>query len=161
MTAVNAFIACGSNIDPRANLPRAMARLDGVVERLRTSPTYLTSPWGIAEQPPYLNLVVGVRTAAAPHALLGDLKAIERALGRTRTVRYGPRPIDLDILLYDGLVVDDPGLTIPHPGLTERDFMLVPLLDIAPDLTHPVDGEPLATRRHRLRYRQIVSRVLR
>lgn len=160
MTSGNAFIACGSNIDPRANLPRALARLDGVVERLRTSPTYLTRPWGIAEQQPYLNLVVGIRTAAGPYALLDQLKAIERSLGRTRGVRYGPRPIDLDILLYDDLVVDDPRLTIPHPGLAERDFMLVPLLDIAPHLTHPADGAPLAHRRHGIRYRQIVCRVL-
>ena len=160
MTLGTAFIACGSNIDPSANLPRALARLDGLGERRSTSPTYLTRPWGIVDQPPFLNLVVGIRTESAPHALLAGLLAIQHALGRTRGVRYGPRPIDLDILLYDDLVIDDPALTIPHPGLTERDFMLVPLLDIAPDLIHPVAGVPLAACRHRLRYRQIVSRVL-
>ena len=161
MIPKTAFIACGSNIDPRPNLAGALVRLDAVAERLRTSPTYLTRPWGMVEQAPYLNLVVGVRTADAPHLLLDRLQAIERALGRTRTVRYSPRSIDLDILLYDDLVIGDERLTIPHPGLTERDFMLVPLLDIAPDLTHPADGEPLSPRRHGLKYRQIVCRVLR
>ena len=160
MGARTVFIACGSNIDPRPNLAAALARLDAVAERVRTSPTYLTRPWGMAEQAPYLNLVIGVRTEAAPHVLLGRLQAIERALGRTRTVRYGPRTIDLDILLYGDLVIGDRRLTIPHPGLTERDFMLVPLLDIAPDLIHPADGEPLSPRRHVLTYRQIVCRVL-
>ena len=160
MSVRTAFIACGSNIDPRPHLAAALARLEAVAERCRTSPTYLTRPWGVAEQEPYLNLVVGVRTDAAPHALLRRLQAIERALGRIRTVRYGPRTIDLDILLYGDLVIADRRLTVPHPGLTERDFMLVPLLDIAPDLIHPADGEPLAPRRHRLTYRQIVCRVL-
>lgn len=165
MTAVTAFIACGSNIDPRPNLARALARLGAAADLLRRSPTYLTRPWGVRDQAPFLNLVAAVRTAAAPHALLDDLQAIERALGRTRTVRHGPRTIDLDILLYGDLVIGDPGtggghrLTIPHPGLTERDFMLVPLLDIAPDLAHPADGRPLAAWRPRLRYRQIVARV--
>lgn len=158
--AATAFIACGSNVDPRPNLARALARLDAVVELLRASPTYLTRPWGVIEQAPFLNLVVAVRTAAAPHALLDRLQAIERALGRTRTaVRRGPRPIDLDILLYGDRVIDGERLTIPHPGLTERDFMLVPLLDIAPALTHPACGRPLAAWRHRLRYRQIVARA--
>lgn len=160
MSVQTAFIACGSNIDPRPNLAAALARLEAVAERCSTSPTYLTRPWGMAAQAPYLNLVVAVRTDAAPHALLGRLQAIERALGRTRTVRYGPRTIDLDILLYGRLVIGDRRLTVPHPRLTERDFMLVPLLDIAPDLIHPADGEPLAPRRHRLTYRQIVCRVL-
>ncbi len=154
-----AFIACGSNIDPRPNLGRALVQLGAAVERLRTSPTYLTRPWGVAAQAPFLNLVVAVRTAAAPHALLDRLQEIEHALGRTRTVRHGPRTIDLDVLLYGDLVIADERLTIPHPGLIERDFMLVPLLDIAPGLTHPADGRPLAARRHRLRYRQIVARV--
>ncbi len=161
MTASTVFIACGSNIDPRPNLARALVRLEAAAERLCTSPTYLTRPWGMAGQAPYLNLVVGVRTTVAPHVLLGRLQAIERALGRTRTVRHGPRTIDLDILLYGDLVIGDARLTVPHPGLTERDFMLVPLLDIAPDLTHPADGEPLSPRRHGFRYRQIVCRVLR
>lgn len=165
MTAATAFIACGSNIDPRPNLARALVRLDRVVDLLRTSPTYLTRPWGVVEQAPFLNLVVAVRTAAAPHALLDRLQAIERALGRARTaVRHGPRTIDLDVLLYGDRVIGDRAiggerLTIPHPGLIERDFMLVPLLDIAPELTHPADGRPLAAWRHRLRHRQIVARV--
>lgn len=170
MTTVTAFIACGSNIDPRPNLARALVRLGAAADLLRTSPTYLTRPWGVTDQAPFLNLVTAVRTAAGPHAFLDRLQAIERALGRTRTVRHGPRTIDLDILLYGDVVLGDPGigdpafgggrrLTIPHPGLTERDFMLIPLLDIAPDLAHPADGRPLAAWRRRLRYRQIVARV--
>ena len=164
MTPQRAFIACGSNIDPRANLARALARLDAVAERLCTSSWYRTRPWpdkqgGGVKQDPYLNLVVGVRTAAAPHALLDELQAIEAALGRRRTVRYGPRTIDLDILLYGEQMIGDDRLTVPHPGLSERDFMLIPLLEIAPELTDPRSGEPLVTRRHQVRYRTIVSRV--
>lgn len=164
MTATTAFIACGSNIDPRPNLARALVRLGAAADLVRTSPTYLTRPWGVVQQAPFLNLVAAVRTTDAPHVLLDRLQAIERALGRTRTVRHGPRTIDLDILLYGDRVIDDraaggEGLTIPHPGLTERDFMLAPLLDIAPDLTHPADGRPLAAWRHRLRFRQIVARA--
>lgn len=160
MTAATAYIACGSNIDPRPNLARALARLAGVAALGRTSPTYLTRPWGGVEQAPFLNLVVAVRTAAGPHALLDRLQAIERALGRARTaVRHGPRPIDLDILLYGDRTIAGERLTIPHPGLTERDFMLAPLLDVAPGLTHPADGRPLAAWRHRLRHRTIVARV--
>ena len=157
------FIACGSNIDPRPNLASALARLEEVFECLSISPTYLTRPWGIAKQAPYLNLVIGARTKITPHVLLGRLQEIERALGRVRSscsVRYGPRQIDLDILLYGNLVIKDSRLIVPHPGLTERDFMLIPLLDIAPDIRHPADDKPLAKRRHQLNFRQIVCRVL-
>lgn len=153
------FISCGSNIKPRANLSRALARLDAVTEQLHTSSWYRTLPWGGIKQAPYLNLVVAAHTTANPHALLEQLQAIEAALGRKRTVRYGPRTIDLDILLYGDKVIDDDQVTVPHPGLTERDFMLMPLLEIAPELIDPLSGTPLATRRHGIRYRTIVSRV--
>ena len=99
---------------------------------------YSTPPWGIIEQPEFLNQVVFGRTSLSPQDLLSFLKDIELRLGRTPSVRYGPRSIDLDILLYDDLVLDSPGLTIPHPRLNERAFVLVPLANLAPRLKHPV-----------------------
>jgi 2-amino-4-hydroxy-6-hydroxymethyldihydropteridine diphosphokinase len=94
----------------------------------------------MTDQPRFLNQVVGGETALEPAFLLSFLKSIETSMGRTETARYGPRLIDLDILSYDGRVIQSPGLTIPHPRLAERRFVLVPLAEIAPDLVHPELG---------------------
>jgi 2-amino-4-hydroxy-6-hydroxymethyldihydropteridine diphosphokinase len=107
------------------------------VEIKSASPVYETEPWGVTEQPRFLNQVVGGGTALEPTLILAFLKSIETSMGRTETVRYGPRLIDLDILFYDERVVQSSGLVIPHLRLTERRFVLVPLADIAPDLVHP------------------------
>jgi len=107
------------------------------VRVLSQSPIYRTAPWGYRDQPDFLNQVVGGVTGLEPLALLAHLKGIERALGRRTTFRYGPRVIDLDLLLYDDLVLTVPGLSIPHPHLHERAFVLVPLVDLAPELRHP------------------------
>ena len=160
MKSHRVFIACGSNIEPRTNLSSALFRLDAVTERLCTSSWYQTLPWGGVEQDPYINLVVGVRTTTTPHALLHTLHRIEAMLGRQRTVRYGPRTIDLDILLYGNKMIDDDQLTVPHPGLTERDFMLIPLLEIAPELVDPSSGKPFEAQRHKVPYNTIVSRLV-
>jgi 2-amino-4-hydroxy-6-hydroxymethyldihydropteridine diphosphokinase len=133
-----AFIALGGNVgDVRATFDSAIAILcDGPEMRLTArSSDYRTPPWGIADQPPFTNAVIAVSTTLAPHQLLSRAQACERALGRDRAQeqRWGPRPIDLDILAYDDLVLNDPTLTLPHSHLFERAFVLVPLAEIAPD----------------------------
>jgi 2-amino-4-hydroxy-6-hydroxymethyldihydropteridine diphosphokinase len=131
-------LALGANVgDTRANLDRAITLLcDGDLVRLRArSSDYQTPPWGLEQQPEFVNLCLIVETALTPAALLERIQQVERALGRDRAheVRWGPRPIDIDIIAYDDLVVDEPGLTLPHPHLFERAFVLVPLGEIAPD----------------------------
>jgi len=135
---VEAFIALGGNIgDVRSTFERAIALLcDGTLVRLTArSSDYRTPPWGITDQPPFVNAVIAVATSLSPHALLAHAQACERALGRDRgqTPRWGPRTVDLDLLAYDDLVIDDATLTLPHPRLFERAFVLVPLAEIAPD----------------------------
>ncbi len=133
-----ALLALGGNLgDVRETLDRAIAELcDGTAVRLLArSSDYRTPPWGIEDQPPFVNLCIAVETLLGPHALLDRAKAVERSLGRHRATeqRWGPRTLDIDILAYDALVLDDPDLTLPHPRLFERAFVLVPLAEIAPD----------------------------
>lgn len=97
-----------------------------------------TAPWGYEQQPDFLNQAAQTSTDLTPAELLAHLKHIEQVMGRQPGIPYGPRLIDLDILLYDDLVSDEPGLSIPHPHLAERAFVLQPLSEIAPDLIHPV-----------------------
>ncbi len=136
------YLALGSNLgDRRANLQAALNALPPAVLLRRASPVYETPPWGIANQPAFLNMAVEAETNLPPLDLLSYLKRLETQLGRVPSVRYGPRLIDIDILFYDDLVLDSPGLTIPHPRLHERAFVLVPLADLAPDLVHPRLGQ--------------------
>ncbi len=133
-----AFIALGGNIgDVRSTFDRAIAMLcDGAEVRLTArSCDYRTPPWGITEQPPFVNAVIAVTTMLTPRDLLARTQACERALGRDRTTerRWGPRAIDLDLLAYDDLIVHGPDLRLPHPRLFERAFVLVPLAEVAPD----------------------------
>jgi 2-amino-4-hydroxy-6-hydroxymethyldihydropteridine diphosphokinase len=132
------FIALGGNVgDVRATFDSAIAILcDGPdVRLLARSSDYRTPPWGVADQPPFTNAVIAVSTTLAPRTLLVRAQACERALGRDRAreQRWGPRTIDLDLLAYDDVVLNDPTLTLPHPHLFERAFVLVPLAEIAPD----------------------------
>lgn len=132
------YIALGTNLGDRvANLAAARQALEPEVQVLAASPIYETPPWGVVDQPAFLNQVVHGRTRLAARPLLDLLKSLEAGLGRQPGIRYGPRLIDLDILFYGDAVVDEPGLTIPHPRLAERAFVLVPLADLAPDLRHP------------------------
>lgn len=134
----DAFIALGGNVgDVRATFDQAVAMLcDGTAVRLKArSSDYRTPPWGVTDQPPFINAVIAVATALAPHDLFARALAVERALGRDRSKerRWGPRPIDIDLLAYDDRVLTDPDLTLPHPRMFERAFVLAPLAEIAPD----------------------------
>jgi 2-amino-4-hydroxy-6-hydroxymethyldihydropteridine diphosphokinase len=133
------YLALGTNLGDRfANLQDAIAALPPAVRVLTLSPVYETPPWGLTDQPAFLNMVLQGETLLAPIELLKRLKLLETELGRLPAVRWGPRRIDMDILFYDKLILDIPGLTIPHPRLHERAFVLVPLADLAPDLVHPL-----------------------
>src|ERR1700716_3745621 len=132
-----ALVALGGNVgNVRDTLDRAIAALcDGADVRLRArSADYLTPPWGIEDQPPFVNLCIAVDTGLTPHALLARAPAVERSLGRDRAreQRWGPPPIDIDLIAYDDLALAEPDLTLPHPRLLERAFVLVPLAEIAP-----------------------------
>lgn len=133
------YIALGANLGDRiANLHEAVHRLAPSILVERRSPIYETPPWGITEQPAFLNQVVQGLTSLPPHPLLRALKLIEAEMGRPQdALRYGPRLIDLDIVFYDKLVLTTFSLTLPHPRMIERAFVLAPLADLAPDLVHP------------------------
>ena len=140
-----AYLGLGSNLgDREAHLAAALPQLAGAGRVEAISSLYETAPLYESEQPPFLNAACRLATGLAPAALLDALQAIERAVGRRPTYRYGPREVDLDILLYDDLVVDEPGLVIPHPGLAERAFALAPLAELAPGLLHPRLGRTVA-----------------
>jgi 2-amino-4-hydroxy-6-hydroxymethyldihydropteridine diphosphokinase len=133
-----AFVALGGNVgDVRATFDRAIAMLcDGAIVRLVSrSSDYRTPPWGVTDQPPFINAVIAVETSLGPHELFSRALVVERALGRDRRRerQWGPRTIDLDLIAYDDLELNDPDLTVPHFRLFERAFVLVPLAEIAPD----------------------------
>ncbi len=133
------YLALGTNLGDRlANLRAAIAALAPQACVMAESCIYETEPWGFSEQPAFLNMAVRAETDLAPADLLAFLKSLETDLGRTPTFRNGPRLIDIDILFYDDLILHTPPLVIPHPRLHERDFVLVPLADIAPDFIHSV-----------------------
>ena len=126
-----AAIGIGANLgDAHATVLAAIARLREVGQVAATSSLYRTAPWGVKDQPAFINAVAVVSTNLDPHALLGELKRIERDLGRETTYRWGPRTIDLDILTYDELHMMTVDLTIPHARLAERAFVLVPLAEL-------------------------------
>jgi GTP cyclohydrolase-4 len=143
MTESGHFVAIGlgSNLgDREGNLSRALGELRKVIHIRRISPVYETVPVGYSQQPDFLNCACVGRTGLGPHELRAALGEIERRIGRASSFPMGPRAIDLDILLYDDLVLREPELTIPHPRMAERAFVLAPLTDIAPDAVDPVTG---------------------
>jgi 2-amino-4-hydroxy-6-hydroxymethyldihydropteridine diphosphokinase len=142
-----AYIGIGSNLqDPIAQVNKAIECVRSQPDcSLKTvSKYYLNKAFGPIAQPDCINAVVQIETSLSPECLLTSLQTIEHLQGRVRDMRWGPRIIDLDLLLYGQLQLQSDKLTIPHPGLTERYFVLVPLFEIAPDLILP-DGRPLAT----------------
>lgn len=133
-----ALLALGGNLgNARATLDRAIASLcEGTDIRLTArSSDYATPPWGVDDQPSFVNLCIAVATTLAPHALLRRAQAVERTFGRDRASerRWGPRTVDIDLIAYDNVTLATPDLTLPHPRLFERAFVLVPLAEIAPD----------------------------
>ena len=134
-----AYIALGSNLgDKEANLRRALKLLiERGVEIVKTSTFISTEPYGVTDQPQFLNGVCEVRTSLEPLELLHTLLDIEQEMGRVRLRHWGERNIDLDLLLYEDVVMDTPQLKLPHPDMQNRDFVLLPLAEIAPELVHP------------------------
>jgi 2-amino-4-hydroxy-6-hydroxymethyldihydropteridine diphosphokinase len=135
--AVVAALGLGGNVgDVRDTFRRALIALRQAagLDLLAASSLYRTKPWGPVMQPPFLNMAVLARTTLSPHQLLDLCLAIERAQGRVRDIRYGPRTLDIDILAYGDLTLADETLTLPHPHLMDRAFALVPLAEIAPEL---------------------------
>ncbi len=133
----DAILALGSNIgDKVAHIDDAVRAVshDGLVRVVARSANYRTAPWGNVDQDWFVNAVMGVATELPPLALLARCQEVERQLGRARTVKWGPRVIDVDILTYGEITLATPELTLPHPHMTERAFVLRPLLDIAPGL---------------------------
>lgn len=136
-----AFIGIGSNMgNPSANCLEAMGRIEeiGDVEIMSRSSLYRSAPVGLTEQGWFVNCVIGIATSLPPLPLLKKLMAIEDVMGRVRKEKWGGRVIDLDILLYGNKIIREEGLTIPHPLMHERGFVLIPLEEIAPDIPHPI-----------------------
>ncbi len=154
MGTITAYLGLGTNLgERRKNLewaaellfrspsePLNHGRLKPVsnLQPLRSSSVYETAPWGYANQPDFLNCVLEVETGLTPEQLLNITQAVEREMGREWSVMYGPRAIDVDILFYGAIIIEQPNLQIPHPRLHQRAFVLVPLAELAPELTHPV-----------------------
>ena len=134
------YLALGSNLGDRlANLKQAIVALPPQMEVSAKSSVYETPPWGYEDQPRFLNQVIKAKTYLDPEPLLKHLKRLEIALGRKESFPNGPRLIDMDILFYDDLVLNTAALVIPHPRLHERGFVLLPLIDINPELVHPIN----------------------
>jgi 2-amino-4-hydroxy-6-hydroxymethyldihydropteridine diphosphokinase len=139
------YLSLGSNLGDRLGVLAAIQEaLPPEVEICQVSSVYQTEPWGYRDQPDFLNQVLKARTSLDPLDLLDHVKSIERSLGRQPALRFGPRTADIDILFYGDQVLHEDQLTIPHPRLRERAFVLVPLLEISPDLVVPGSGESIS-----------------
>jgi 2-amino-4-hydroxy-6-hydroxymethyldihydropteridine diphosphokinase len=139
------FLALGTNLGNREdNLREALQKLPPEVEVSAVSRLYETAPAYVLDQPTFLNMAVKGQTVLSPTELLAYLKQLETEIGRKKTIRYGPRKIDLDIIFYDDLILSTPDLVIPHPRLAERGFVLRPLADIAANFVHPILKQTVA-----------------
>jgi 2-amino-4-hydroxy-6-hydroxymethyldihydropteridine diphosphokinase len=144
MSTNTVILALGTNLGDRpGNLQAAIAAIPPAVIVQKQSFIYETVPWGVIDQPSFLNMVILGKTLQKPQELLKNLKELETQLGRIPSIQYGPRKIDIDILFYNDLIFDSPELTLPHPHLHERAFVLVPLADLAAEKIHPVLGKTI------------------
>jgi 2-amino-4-hydroxy-6-hydroxymethyldihydropteridine diphosphokinase len=144
MPTIIVTLALGTNLGDRpGNLRAAITALAPTVTVLMQSFIYETLPWGVTDQPSFLNMVISGETRQKPQELLKNLKELETQLGRVPSIHYGPRKIDIDILFYDNLIFESPELTLPHPRLHERAFVLVPLADLMPEQIHPLLGKTI------------------
>lgn len=142
---INVFLGLGSNVGDRvANVRTAYNHIHRLIGKVaKYSHLYETQPWGNEEQEPFINQVIMINTTMDPRELLEATTKIEREMGRVRKEKWGPRIIDIDILFYGKRIIRDKGLEIPHPEMHKRAFVLVPMLEIAPDLEHPVLKKPI------------------
>lgn len=141
------FLLLGSNQgDPVRRLAEAAKKIEETAGKIHgTSAVYRTEAWGVQDQPDFYNQVLRIETSHSSQTLLRELLAIEKSMGRVRLQKWGPRIIDIDLLFYDQQVMDVPGLQLPHPGIPQRKFTLLPLFEVAPDFIHPVSGKSIRT----------------
>ncbi|MFN7117243.1 MAG: 2-amino-4-hydroxy-6-hydroxymethyldihydropteridine diphosphokinase, partial [Saprospiraceae bacterium] len=146
MRTKQVFLATGSNLgDRQAHLANANTHIQNQIGTIvKASRVYETQAWGLQDQPDFLNQVLEVATLLTPEQVLYQIKEIEQQLGRERLVKWGERIIDIDLLFYEQLVINEPNLKVPHPFLQDRNFVLVPLHEIAPDFIHPTLGLSVA-----------------
>jgi len=155
------YLSLGSNLGDRAaNLRTALEKLEDFGTVTAVSSFYETEPVELAAQPWFLNCAAKLDTEKMPRQLIAGILSIEKGMGRQRTQKNGPRIIDIDILLFDTSVIDIPSLTVPHPGMHERRFVLDPLVEIAPDIRHPVFKRTMRQLRDALPPGQTVRRIV-
>lgn len=156
-----AYLSLGSNVGNReAQLRKAVARLEKIAQLAKISSFYETEPVEFTQQPWFLNCTVAVETSGTPQGLMQALLRIELDMGRRRVRKKGPREIDIDILLFDDWVVTEDELTIPHPAMAQRRFVLEPLAEIAPEIRHPLTGKTVSEMLRELPEGQAVRKVL-
>ncbi len=161
---MRAFVGMGSNLGEReALIGQALDELAALPDTtlIRASSLYDTEPVGVVEQPRFLNAVAMLDTELTARQLLWNLQRIEARLGRTRSQRWGPRTMDLDLLLYGDLVIEEDDLRLPHPELARRAFVLVPLVELDPQITHPVSGLSVVQMLARLEHKSPIKRISR
>jgi 2-amino-4-hydroxy-6-hydroxymethyldihydropteridine diphosphokinase len=152
------YLGLGSNMgDKEGSIKKAISLLSDLGVVVKASKLYLTEPVGFKDQEWFLNIIVLLETDLDPYRLLDAVQSIEKSMGRVRVRRYEPRVIDIDILFYDDLVIDDESLTIPHPRLHERRFILEAMLDLNPCLKHPVNGKTIEELYHECRDHSMVK----
>ena len=151
----NIYLSLGSNIDPRNNIATAIKLLSQRYPIIRVSSFFQTIPWGFQQHSFFVNCAIHFRSTEQPETILSFTQKLERYLNRKKLILNGPRTIDIDILLYDNIVINSLYLTLPHPGLTTRDFMLIPLLELAPYTRHPCNKSYLSEYLVKLKFRQI------